>query len=91
MGSTVTLMEVRSLGCQVMRALDSNRHRGMVVTGTLTRRAPIVFLSRPATFLSFPDGIRVVRLLRRLSHSAGGAVFLSARSLRLTLRVTSGV
>lgn len=82
---------MRGLTSEVIRALDSNRQRGIVVTGTLTRRAPVVFLSRPATFLSFPDGMRVVRLLRQLDHRAGGAVFLSARSLRLTLRVTSGV
>lgn len=74
-------------GC--ISRLDSNRQRGTVVTGTLTRRYPVVLLSRPATFLSIADHVRAVILLRHLTIRRRGTILLSARSLSLTVRVKS--
>lgn len=90
-GRTLSTMNVTRGTRDCATRLSSKRQRGMVVTGTLIRRYPLVVLSRPATFLSIIDHVRVVALLRRLTIRRGGTVLLSARSVRRTLMLSSGL
>ncbi len=86
---TVRTMNVATGARDCITRLSSKRQRGAVVTGTLIRRYPLVLLSRPATFLSIIDHVRIVRLLHHLTMRRRGTVLLSARSVRRTLTLTS--
>lgn len=89
MRRTLRTMRVTRGAQYCVTRLSSKRQRGIVVTGTLIRRYPLVLLSRPATFLSIMDHVRVVGLLRHLTVRRGETVLLSARSVRRTLILSS--
>lgn len=84
---TLGAMRVSTFTSHAFSALSNKRRREIVLTETLTRRAPTLVLSRPAGRLSVARRVVLVRLMGGL----GMAMVSTVRSLGVTTTCYSGV
>ena len=72
-------------GRRVATLSDGERQKTMIAKA-LAQQTPVVVLDEPTAFLDFPSKAEVMRLLHRVSHETGRAVFLSTHDLDLALQ-----
>ena len=67
------------------RMSDGERQK-VLIARALAQQTPVIVLDEPTAFLDYTSKVGIMRLLRRLAHTAGKTILLSTHDVELALQ-----